>query len=259
MKQPVSLSVSNLSWSLPDNNQEILKSLSFDLEKCKILGVVGPNGAGKSTLLRLLQGQNSPDKGKITIDGKDLPKVRYKVALMPQRSSMNWKFPITVEKLISLGKIKQSKSGRNSPFQINELLANPNGWVNKCCELEANMQRVGISKLAKRRLDSLSGGQQQRALLAKTLMSPAKIFLLDEPCAALDPPAKEDFIRIIRQLADAGTSVFISSHDWGISLNNYDEVIVLDKTVIASGKPQSVQEKLKDINISNLNDEGNCN
>ena len=249
----------NLSYSYSTTSKPVLHKVSVEIKPGTLTALVGPNGAGKSTLLRLLQGQNSPDKGKITIDGKDLPKVRYKVALMPQRSSMNWKFPITVEKLISLGKIKQSKSGRNSPFQINELLANPNGWVNKCCELEANMQRVGISKLAKRRLDSLSGGQQQRALLAKTLMSPAKIFLLDEPCAALDPPAKEDFIRIIRQLADAGTSVFISSHDWGISLNNYDEVIVLDKTVIASGKPQSVQEKLKDINISNLNDEGNCN
>ena len=59
----------------------------------------------------------------------------------------------------------------------------------------------------------MSGGQQQRALLAKTLMNPAKIFLLDEPCSAFDPPAKEDFLLIIRQLADSGLTVFVSSHD----------------------------------------------
>ena len=166
---------------------------------------------------------------------------------------MNWKFPITVEKLVSLGQIKYSKSRSNTPFQIKALLANPNAWINKCCELEATMQRVGIANLANRRLDSLSGGQQQRALLAKTLMSPAKIFLLDEPCAALDPPAKEDFLKIVRQLSDVGLSLVVSSHDWGESLNNYDQVIVLDKTVLAVGSPDSIKDKLEAINISSIN------
>ena len=120
------------------------------------------------------------------------------------------------------------------------------------------MQRVGISNLAKRRLDELSGGQQQRALLAKTLMSPANILLLDEPCAALDPPAKDDFLRIIRQLADAGLSLFISSHDWGSSLDNYDKVIVLDRTILASGNPSSVKKKLNAINISYIDGKEDC-
>ena len=120
------------------------------------------------------------------------------------------------------------------------------------------MQRVGISNLANRRLDSLSGGQQQRALLAKTLMSPARILLLDEPCAALDPPAKDDFLKIGRQLADAGLALFISSHDWGSSLNSYDHVVVLDKTVLASGTPNSIQGKLNDLNISSLKENNSC-
>ncbi len=111
------------------------------------------------------------------------------------------------------------------------------------------MQRVGISDLAQRRLDSLSGGQQQRALLAKTLMTPAQIFLLDEPCSALDPPAREQFLIIIRQLADAGLTLFVSSHDWGKSLNAYDKVIALDKTILASGRPQEVQSKVDSINF----------
>tara|TARA_Y100001968_G_C18693102_1_gene407802 strand:+ start:26 stop:493 length:468 start_codon:yes stop_codon:yes gene_type:complete len=147
---------------------------------------------------------------------------------MPQRSSINWHFPITVEGLVALGQVKHTSSS--------------------CCELEAALQRVGISDLAKRRLDELSGGQQQRALLAKTLMTPAKVFLLDEPCSSLDPPAREQFLLIIRQLADAGLTLFVSSHDWGKSLNAYDKVIVLDKTVLASGTPKEVQEKLDSIN-----------
>ena len=176
----------------------------------------------------MLQGNIKPDKGEITIGGKPLINNRSQVALMPQRGKLNWNFPITVQGLVSLGRVNHSKS--------------------TCCELEAALQRVGISHLAKRRLDALSGGQQQRALLAKTLMNPAKIFLLDEPCAAFDPPAKEDFLLIIRQLADSGFTIFVSSHDWGTSLNAYDKVVALDKIILASGSPQEVQEKLSSIN-----------
>ena len=248
----------NLSYSYHKNQKLALHKVSLELKPGTMTALLGPNGAGKSTLLKLLQGQHKPDKGEITIDGKVIFNSRDKVALMPQRSSMNWRFPITVEKLIALGQIKQTRSKKTSPFELKALLANPKGWVNKCCETEAAMQRVGISKLAKRRLDSLSGGQQQRALLAKTLMSPATIFLLDEPCAALDPPAKEEFLRIARQLADSGSSVFISSHDWGASLNKYDKVIILDKRVIASGTPKSIQKELEVININRINGKSDC-
>jgi zinc/manganese transport system ATP-binding protein len=171
-----------------------------------------------------LQGQIHPSKGKVTINGYPLSKSRDQVSLMPQRALLNWGFPITVEGLVALGRINHSPT--------------------TCCEIEASLQRVGISKLAKKRIDSLSGGQQQRALLAKALIRPASIFLLDEPCAALDPPAREEFLKIIRQLADSGLTLLVSSHDWGKSLNAYDKVIALDKTVLASGSPNEVQQKL---------------
>ena len=241
------LTAKNLTYSYSKKNAPAISKVSVEIKPGTLTALVGPNGAGKSTLLRLMQGQSIPDKGEITIDGKNVLKARNNVALMPQRSSMNWKFPITVEKLVSLGKIKSSKAKNYSAFQIKELISNPKSWMNKCCEIEAAMQRVGISSLAKRRLDSLSGGQQQRALLAKTLMSTSKIFLLDEPCSALDPPSRDEFLKIIRQIADAGMSVFISSHDWGSSLNAYDKVVVLDKTIMAIGTPNEIQNKLDDI------------
>jgi len=205
----------------------VLEEVSIDLLPGTLTALVGTNGAGKSTLLRVLQGQIDPHKGKVTVQGQPLKKARTKVALMPQRALLNWGFPITVEGLVALGRVNHSQT--------------------TCCEIEAALQRVGILKLAKKRIDSLSGGQQQRALLAKTLMRPATIFLLDEPCAALDPPAREEFLRIIRQLADSGLTLFVSSHDWGKSLNAYDKVIALDKTVLASGSPKEVQEKLDSI------------
>ena len=223
----------DLTYSYSRQNNPVLEGVSVSLRPGTLTALVGPNGAGKSTLLNLLQGHNSPDKGKITIDGNELFNNRAQVALMPQRGKLNWSFPITVEGLVSLGRVNNSKLS--------------------CCEIEAALQRVGISHLAKRRLDSLSGGQQQRALLAKTLMSPAKILLLDEPCSALDPPAREDFLLIIRQLADAGLSLFVSSHDWGSSLNAYDKVVALDKTVLANGSPQEVQQQLDSIDCKTGN------
>ncbi len=223
-----SLIAKNLTYSYSRESKPVLEEVSIALKPGTLTALVGPNGAGKSTLLNLLQGQNKPDKGEITIDGNTLFNTRNLVALMPQRGKLNWNFPITVEGLVSLGRVHHSKLS--------------------CCELEASLQRVGISHLAKRRLDSLSGGQQQRALLAKTLMTPAKILLLDEPCSALDPLAREEFLFIIRQLADAGLSLFISSHDWGRSLNAYDKVVALDKTVLANGSPEEVQQKLDSIN-----------
>ena len=163
-----SLIAENLTYSYSSKIKPALSNVSLKLEQGTLTALVGPNGAGKSTLLSLLQGSSKPDQGEITVDGKPLINNRFQVALMPQRGKLNWNFPITVEGLVALGRVNHSKS--------------------TCCELEAALQRVGISHLAKRRLDALSGGQQQRALLAKTLMNPAKIFLLDEPCSAFDPP-----------------------------------------------------------------------
>ncbi len=207
--------------------QSVLEEVSIILLPGTLTALVGTNGAGKSTLLRLLQGQIDPKKGGITINGQPLGKARNKVALMPQRALLNWTFPITVEGLVALGRVNHSQT--------------------TCCELEASLQRVGMSRFAKTRIDAVSGGQQQRALLAKTLMRPASIFLLDEPCSALDPPGREEFLKIIRQLADAGLTFLVSSHDWGKSLNAYDKVIALDKTVLASGSPKEVQNKLNSI------------
>jgi len=70
--------------------------------------------------------------------------------------------------------------------------------------------------------------------------------------------AKEDFLKIVRQLADAGLSLLVSSHDWGESLNNYDQVIVLDKSVLAVGSPDQIKDKLDAINISSIKENNFC-
>jgi zinc/manganese transport system ATP-binding protein len=120
-----------------------------------------------------------------------------------------------------------------------------------CCDVEAALQRVGLAGLAGRRLDQLSGGQQQRALLARTLVQPARLLLLDEPCAAIDPPSRTQLLKVMGQLRDAGLTLLVSSHDWGRDLDAYDRVLVLDRSLLADGNPQQVRQALGDLRVGN--------
>ena len=193
---------------------EAVSDVSLSVRAGEIVTVIGPNGAGKSTLLQAIAGQLPIQAGSITLDGQPLTPAlaRRQLALMPQRGEIAWHFPITVRELVGLGRLAARRPG--------------------CCDVDAALQRVGLAGLAGRRLDQLSGGQQQRALLARTLVQPARLLLLDEPCAAIDPPSRTELLRVMGQLRDAGLTLLVSSHDWGRDLDAYDRVLVLDRQQI---------------------------
>ena len=210
-----------------------LDRVSFTLQAGSLTALVGPNGAGKSTLLQALEGQLQPEAGSIHWEQQSLTPVlaRQQLALMPQRGEVSWSFPITVRELVGLGRLAAQRPG--------------------CCDVEAALQRVGLASLAQRRLDQLSGGQQQRALLARTLVQPARMLLLDEPCAAIDPPTRTELLRVMGSLRDVGLTLLVSSHDWGPDLESYDRVLVLDRRLLADGTPQQVRQALGDLRVGN--------
>ena len=210
-----------------------LAGVSFTLRAGSLTALVGPNGAGKSTLLQAIGGQLPIAAGAIRLDGALLTPalVRQQLALMPQRGEIAWHFPINVRELVALGRLAAQRPG--------------------CCDVEAALQRVGLAALAGRRLDQLSGGQQQRALLARTLVQPARVLLLDEPCSALDPPSRSELLRVMGQLRDAGLTLLVSSHDWGRDLDAYDRVLVLDRHLLADGTPPQVRHALGDLRMGN--------
>ncbi len=211
----------------------VLDRVSFTLQPGSLTALVGPNGAGKSTLLQALEGQLPLAAGSIAWEGVPLTPAlaRRQLALMPQRGEIAWSFPISVGELVALGRLAGQRPG--------------------CCDVEAALQRVGLAGLARRRLDQLSGGQQQRALLARTLVQPAQLLLLDEPCAAIDPPSRSELLRVMRQLSDAGLTLLVSSHDWGRDLDAYDRVLVLDRELLADGTPGQVRQALGDLRVGN--------
>ena len=211
--------------------QLVLDDVSFTIKSGSLTALVGPNGAGKSTLLHALEGQLPATSGLLELAGLALTPAlaRREIALMPQRGAIDWSFPITVQELVALGRLLGRRPG--------------------CCDVEAVLQRVGLAGLGSRRLDELSGGQQQRALLARTLLQPAQLLLLDEPCAAIDPPSRTNLLRVMRQLCDAGLTLLVSSHDWGTDLDAYDEVLVLDRALFAQGPPEAVRRSLGDLMV----------
>ena len=200
--------------------RQTIQDVNLDLKAGTLTALVGPNGAGKSTLLHLLQGRLSGTKGHVDC--------QCEIALMPQRAAIDWSFPITVKQMVKLG-----QSCRANHANI--------------LSIDAALERVGMVEMASRRLSRLSGGQQQRVLLARALMQQTGVLLLDEPCSAIDPPTREYLLTVMRQQAKEGQTLLVSSHDRGSALDSYDQVIVLDQTVLASGTPQQVREKLTDL------------
>jgi zinc/manganese transport system ATP-binding protein len=216
----------------------VLEHLTFELAPGSLTALVGPNGAGKSSLLQAIAGQLPVAEGRILIDGEPQGaalKGRGRLALMPQRSEMAWHFPITVRALVTLGLMAGKGADRSRA---------------PCCQVDGALQRVGLQDLAQRRLDQLSGGQQQRALLARALVGQAPLLLLDEPCAAIDPPTRTALLAVLAQLRDAGLTLLVSSHDWGSDLEAYDRVLVLDRHLLAQGTPAQVRQTLGDLRLA---------
>ena len=211
--------------------QRVLHQVEFHLHPGSLTALVGPNGAGKSTLLHLLHGQLRPSAGTVELDGVPVRRCRRRIALMPQKGEINWHFPITVAEFAGLGRLAAPRAG--------------------CCDVDGALQRVGLQAMAGKRLDQLSGGQQQRALLSRTLVQPAEVLLLDEPCAAIDPPSRQLLLGLMRQLSDAGLTLLVSSHDWGPALNAYDRVLVLNQVLRADGTPDQVRQTLDDVTMGN--------
>ncbi|MEC8441105.1 MAG: ATP-binding cassette domain-containing protein [Cyanobacteriota bacterium] len=212
------LSTTELCFSYGGRNT--VDRVNLQLQAGTLTALVGPNGAGKSTLLHLLEGRLKPSQGSINVSKP--------IGLMPQRAAIDWTFPITARDMVQLGTLRK---GSATP-------------QNRCDQL---LQRVGMGAMGSRRLNQLSGGQQQRILLARALMLQTDILLLDEPCSAIDPPTREQLLKVMREQADAGQTLLVSSHDWGSALDSYDQVVVMDGQILANGSPNSVREKLSDL------------
>ncbi len=203
----------------------VLQGISTEILPGRLTGILGPNGAGKSTLLKAVLGLVPKEGGEVRYGGQALR--GEQVAYVPQRSAIDWSFPATVWDVVLMGQVRAAGWLRR---------IGPEGRERAAQALE----RVGMAAYRDRPIGKLSSGQQQRVFLARALAQAAEIYALDEPFAGIDQPSEAILFQVLRELADAGHIVMVVHHDLEQALAYFDEVLLLNRGLIAQGSPQQV-------------------
>ena len=197
-------------------------NLDFEVPTGRLIGILGPNGSGKTTMLKTIMGLLKPDSGYVKVLGEAVDAVRDKIAYVPQRSSVDWDFPITVKEVVGMGRYKKgSLLGRISK-------------ADKAAAQQA-MERVAIQQLGDRQISQLSGGQQQRVFIARALAQGAELYLLDEPFAGVDASTERAVIALLKELRDEGKTVVVVHHDLNTARQYFDYLILLNTRLVAAG------------------------
>jgi ABC-type Mn2+/Zn2+ transport system ATPase subunit len=203
-----------------------LQDVSFSLQAGQRVAVVGPNGAGKTTLLKVIAGAMAPTQGSVEIYGHQ-PGGHVCIAYVPQRSQVDWNFPVTVADVVMMGRIRKLGLFR-WPGRADWRL------------VRQALERVGMAELEKRQIGELSGGQQQRVFLAQALAQEAELFLLDEPLTGLDLPSQEAIFGLLDEVRSQGISALLATHDLNLAAERFDQVMLLNRRLVAYGPPAQV-------------------
>lgn len=212
----------------------VLWDISLAVPQGNIIGIIGPNGAGKSTLIKASLGLVKAISGQVEFFGKPLKAMRNQIAYVPQRESVDWDFPITVQDLVLMGRY-----GRLGLLR----------WPTQTDKRDARyyLEKVGMAQYADRQISQLSGGQQQRSFIARALMQEADIYFMDEPFAGIDHATEGVVMDLLRQLKSQGKTVFVVHHDLNTVEAYFDWVILLNMRLVACG-PVSEQFNQQTLN-----------
>lgn len=189
--------ISCVGCSLGYEGETVVSDINFEVRAGDYLCILGENGSGKSTLVKALLGLKSPNTGEIRRGGGV---GAGEIGYLPQQTVVQRDFPASVREIVQSGCL--GKTGLRPFYNAAEKAL-----------AAKNMERLGITDLAKRCYRDLSGGQQQRVLLARALCAADKILLLDEPVTGLDPKAQLDLYELISKLNKNGITIIMVSHD----------------------------------------------
>ncbi len=207
----------------------VLQGVSFSTPPGTLTAIVGPNGAGKSTLIKASLGLIAPASGHFEFFGRSFRDVDGRVSYVPQRTSVDWDFPVTALDVVCMGLYR--KIGWLRPI----------GHRHRAQAMEA-LASVGMQDYSKRQISQLSGGQQQRVFLARSLVQGAELFLMDEPLAGVDAATEKTIIDTLRGLRDEGRTAMIVHHDLDTVADYFDRVLLLNGRIIAEGPVADVMK-----------------
>ncbi|HIV90774.1 MAG TPA: amino acid ABC transporter ATP-binding protein [Candidatus Eisenbergiella stercoravium] len=217
---------------------KVLEDISFDLEQGQALAIIGSSGSGKTTLLRCLNFLETPDQGKIIVQGKTLfdaadPSTQKESEIRKKRlhfglvfQSFNLFPQYTALKNVTLAKELLAQERPDYKSRKKQILA----------DIEAEgrelLSRMGLSDRAGHYPHQLSGGQQQRVAIARALALHPDILCFDEPTSALDPELTGEVLKVIRSLAEQKTTMIIVTHEMAFARDVADQVIFMDGGLI---------------------------
>lgn len=205
--------------------KEVLKNVNIHIHCGKLTVIIGENGAGKSTLIKAILGEVK-HKGTILFKDKENSGDKIKIGYVPQRLDIE-NSPATVYDVVT------SYTSNLPVFAMKN--------KNKYEEIKKHLKEFGADKLIDSKINSLSGGQLQRVMLAIATMPYPDLLLLDEPVSGIDRNGKEQFYKTIAELKENhDLAIILVSHDFEYVKKYADKVILLDKTIIAKGKPEEV-------------------
>lgn len=200
----------------------ILRDVSVQAHAGEFIAVLGRNGAGKSTLLKAMAGLLKPDAGQVMLGADPLARVAQLARLrayLPQNPHLEW--PISVERLVALGLTPHLPATGGLPDSFQPAITR----ALEMCDLAAKRGQVATT---------LSGGEFARAMLARAIVGEPKILIVDEPITGLDPLHAMNSMRLLREIARAGTLVIASLHDLTLATRYCSRFIMLvDGTMTA--------------------------
>ncbi len=225
------LEIKGLDVTYPRSDTLAIAGLSTHVHVGDSVALVGPNGAGKSTLFKAISGLLPIKNGSIRIFGHSLGACHHRVVYLPQRSDIDWGFPISVMDLVTTGRYVYL------------------GWFatlrkkDKQAAHEA-LKQMRLLDLKDRQISKLSGGQQQRVLIARALAQDADLLLLDEPLNAVDAETRQIVAELLLKIKSEGKTVIVATHYYDQEEGRYDGAIFLkDGTQVDSQMKKDERHK----------------
>ncbi|MDJ0694431.1 metal ABC transporter ATP-binding protein [Mastigocoleus sp. MO_188.B34] len=204
-----------------------LENICFRALPGQMMGVIGPNGAGKSTLVKAILGLIPSARGLVTFRERSLKKQLNSVAYIPQRTQIDWDYPITVWNVVMMARTRHTGWFRKPSRQSKEIV-------------KSALARVGMLDFCSRQIGELSGGQQQRVFLARALAQQADLFFFDEPFVGIDRKTEAIMFDVFRELKQDGKILILVTHDLGATLKKCDSLLLLKRQIIANGSFKEV-------------------
>ena len=203
------------------NHQPVFEQLDWSLVPRQFVALVGPTGGGKSTLLKTILGLVPCLTGTVQRD------VLTTIGYVPQRETIDWHFPVTVEQVVRMGRYRRTHVWPWASREDRQQAA-------------ALLERLGLAPYARRHISELSGGQQQRVFLARALIGKPQLLLLDEPTTGVDMKTQHDILHLLRELNGAGMTILLATHDLNTVASHIPWVICFNHGIVAQGTPSVV-------------------